>query len=194
MAHIAIVSSRTVDVCSPVLYIVDRTGNAASQASLERCGTLESMSGNITMPTPGTYYYKLEGEDTAGTHFSHMIQHKINILSGGYYYNLTGVGPEKVEITTGHIAILTFKLSSTNPFGHVSFNLAIEEDISIHSVQPSQIIIANGESVDVTVRVWPSGATQQVTLIASNECSTVTSEKTITVTEPVSNNYYMVYV
>lgn len=123
----------------------------------------------------------------AGTHFSHMIQRKINIPSGEHYYNLTGVGPEKVEITTGHIAILTFKLSSANPFGRVSFNLAIEEDVPLHSVQPSQVVIANGESVDVTVRVRPLGATQQVTLIASNECSTVTSEKSITVTEPVSS-------
>ena len=118
-----------------------------------------------------------------------MIQRKINIQSGDYYYNLTGVGPEEIEITTGNIAVLSFKLSSANPFGPVSFNLAIEEDISIHSVQPSKVEIAYGESVDVTVRVRPIGATQRVTLTASNECSTITSEKTITATEPVSKQY-----
>ncbi len=168
--------------------MLDRAGSTALQAPLETCGS--SMSANITIPSPGMYYYKLQGEDLAGNPFSHIIQRKISVSSGASYYTLNGVGARRVQAVTGQVVVAIFQLNSTNLFGAVRFNLTIAENISLHHVSPSQCVLASGQSLNVTVRVRPTISQQSLTLIVSNECSTLTATKIITVVQPVSTSKY----
>lgn len=184
LAHISLISTRIAEINSPQLLMLDQNGNVASNTSIEKCGN--SMSNHITMPSTGTYFYQLQGEDTAGNSFSHTIQRKILVQSGANLYSLEAVGSERVGITAGQIARMQFKLHNNNPFGAATLNLHIAENITPRSVQPSQVTLDYGETVDVIVSVRPTNSSQKVTLIASNDCLDLSSRKTVITTPQVS--------
>ena len=183
LAHISLVSTRTAEIASPVLYMLDRGGKQVLESPLEKCGS--SMSANITMPVPGNYYYKLGGEDASGNSFNHLIQRKIAVPSGENFYSLTGVGPARFSVKAGQVAIIRYKLNSTNPYGPVAFNFTLAQRSLQHQISPSHAVLSCGQSVDVTVHVRPV-TSQQVTLITANECFTASVSRTTTVIQPVS--------
>ena len=184
MAHFVIVSTRSADMHSPVLSVLDRRGNTALEAALEACGS--SLSANFTMPSPGMYYYKLSGEDVAGNRFDHIIQRKITVSSGANFYGLRSVGPGSVQVALGQVAVLRFQFSSTNPFGPVRFNFTLAENGFPYQVSPSQFEMVYGLSINVTVKIRPA-ISQGITLVASSNCFNLTAERFITISQPVSS-------
>ncbi len=183
-AHIVVVSALSIAINSPVLEIVDMRGHVASRTSLLSCE--DSMSANITMPSAGTYYYRLQGDDKQGIPFSHLIQRKIAILSGSQLYTLTSIGPDSLDVQIGQVVKLEFELSSTNDFGPVSVNFEIDQDIQ-HTVVPSHALLSHDEAVRVVVTMRPGVAQQEVTLRAFNDCFNMRAGRTVRTTEPVSN-------
>ncbi len=185
-----IMSNRSMEITSPVLSIMDRKGDVALQTPLDKCGN--SMSANITMLPSGTYFYKLAGEDNEGNPFSHIVRRKISIPAGADRYSLTGLGPESEEVISGQVVTLTFELRSTNSFGSVNFSFAIAEDISPRLVEPQRAVLSYGKVTKVNVTIRPTMSPQQVTLIATSDCSTIVSaKKTLELIQPVSVNTAM---
>lgn len=188
LAHISLVSTRTAEIARPVLYMLDRGGKPVLESPLETCGS--SMSANITIPVPGNYYYKLGGEDMTRNSFNHLIQRKIAVTSGDKFYTLTGEGPKRFSLKAGQVAIIRCKFNSTNPYGPVAFNFTLAQRDLQHQVLPSHAVLPYGQSINVTVHVRPV-TSQQVMLIASNECFTANISRTITVVQPVSAAWYV---
>ena len=190
--QIVMTSTEKVNIFSPSLHLLDGKGKTLLRTSLENCSGL--LSAHLTLPVTGSYYYQLHGEDSSGNSFSHLIQPKIPIKSGEEYYSLTDIGPDTVYIVRGEVANVSFRLNSSNRFGSTTFHFSIAQtDTPSYRIVPPNVTLTFGESVDVVVQARIS-TQQQVTLIASNNCSELTATKSVVVTSPVSAvNMYILF-
>lgn len=159
---------------------------------LDKCGV--SWTGNITTPAVGTYTYQVEGQDTETNPFVYFTERTVSFLSGEEYFQFSSENSGEMMAEIGDFIVIPFRLTSNNPYGSTTFQFTVEElEGFSRAVQPQQSTVARGESVEVTavVRVTSSriedGSAHNVTVTASNGCTTVTASRRIVLTAPVSD-------
>ena len=99
-------------------------GELAAYCELKKCGL--SWTGNISLPSTGTYCYLLAGQDLSAIPFVNETFKTVVYQSGHDYYNLSYTGKENIVVEVGELVELTFQLESKNPYGPTTFNLKPE--------------------------------------------------------------------
>lgn len=187
---LSLLSSQADSIFSSTVRLLGDDGYATEPEALSHCGV--SFTANHTLPTPGSYFYELNGEDINGGPFSFLVPRPVTLESGTQYYSFTDIGPGTIEGTSRDFILLFFLLGGTNPYGPSHFQLAIEGLSGFsYIVQPSEVLLGEGETVNVTVLLsvavsnLEDGSSHLVNVSASNGCTTLYATKTVVITEPV---------
>lgn len=187
----AFVSSKTDSISSASAQLLGENNSTTELLPLNKCGS--GLTINHTLPSTGNYFYQIQGVDTEASPFSFLIPRSVALGSGVEYYTFEGIGNDTIEGNAEDFIFLTFRLSSTNPYGPSHFQFTVQELPGFsRNVLPSQATLsAESGEVNVTVVVTAvsnveSGSSYVVTASASNGCSTLTASKTIVVIVPVS--------
>lgn len=187
---LSLLSSQADSIFSSTVQLLGDDGYATEPEALSHCGV--SFTANHTLPTPGSYFYELNGEDINGGPFSFLVPRPVTLESGTEYYSFTDIGPGTIEGTSRDFILLFFLLGGTNPYGPSHFQLAIEGLSGFsYIVQPSEVLLGEGETVNVTVLLsvavsnLEDGSSHLVNVSASNGCTTLYATKTVVITEPV---------
>lgn len=182
----AISSSQSDMIYSAEIQLLADSGELATHTELDKCGL--SWTGNITLPSSGTYTYQLEGQDMYTNPFVYFTQKTVDYQSGQNYYTLSYTGEESVVVELGELVELKFQLESTNPYGLTTFSLTAERVAGFsYYADPSDVTLAPGESAIVKAVYLPAssdlehGVSYTGTLTAVNGCATLTASKNITI-------------
>ena len=168
------------------IQLLADNGKLASSTELGKCGL--SWTGNISLPSSGTYSYQLEGQDLYTNPFVYFTQKTVDYGFGQGYYSLSYTGEEDIVVEVGDLVELKFQLKSTNPYGPTTFSLAAERIAGFsYFAEPSEITLFPGQSVTVKAVYLPAssilepGSSYTGTLTASNGCATLSASNDITI-------------
>ena len=182
----AIMSSKNDVMYSAQIQILGDNGKVAAYCELEKCGL--SWTGNIMLPSVGTYSYVVAGHDLSTIPFLHETYKTVVYHSGQDYYYLNYTGKENIVVEVGELTELTFKLESKNPYGPTTFNLKAERVAGFtYTVEPSEVTVSPGEAAQVKALYLPAssmlepGSSYTATLTATNGCATLSESKDITI-------------
>ena len=182
------VTSRSTEMSSAYLNIVDRNGTVVAHIPLSKCS--EFLIGNTTFPL-GTFIYELGGEDQDGNPFVYNSRKNVTFGPGSSYYAFSAVNGTSLEIDYYDIFSLTYELNNTNPYGSVTFNFAAEPvDGFSRFLRPLRATVGAGESVQVTITASVGssrirrGSSHTFTVTATNNCTTLSASKTVNIRAP----------
>ena len=160
--------------------------SVTTYAELDKCGL--SWTGNITLPSTGSYSYQLAAQDIFNNTFVYHTHKTVDYQPGLEYYSLTYAGEEDVTVEVGDRVELKFQLGSSNPYGPTTFKLKAERvDGFTYTTEPSEITLSPGEVAEVKAVYYAgssslhAGSSYTATLTASNGCATISTSKNITI-------------
>ena len=184
--RMAVSSSRSDAIHSAELQLLANDGAVISQAGLDKCGL--SWTGNVTLPTPGTYSYQLEGQDLYTNPFVYFTQKSVEYTSGQEYYSLSYTGRQDIVVEVGELVELKFQLDSVNRYGPTTFKLTAERIAGFtFFAEPAEITLSPGESAVVKAMYLPAssslepGRSYTARLTASNGCTSLSASSNITI-------------
>lgn len=181
----AVSSSRSDLIYSTQIQLLGEN-SVAAYAELDRCGL--SWTGNITLPSTGSYSYQLAAQDIFNNTFVYHTHKNVDYRSGLEYYNLTYTGEQDITVEVGDRVELKFQIGSTNPYGPTSFKLKAESvEGFTYTAEPSEVTLSLGEVAEVKAVYYAGssslqpGSSYTATLTASNGCATISASKNITI-------------
>ena len=184
--RMAVSSSKSDLIYSTQIQLLGEN-RAAAYTELNKCGL--SWTGNITLPTTGSYSYQLAAQDIYNNTFVYHTHKTVDYQSGREYYNLTYTGKQDVTAEVGDRVELNFQLGSTNPYGPTTFKLKAERvEGFTYTTDPSEITVSPGQVAEVKAVYYAgssslqAGSSYTATLTASNGCATISASKSITIT------------
>ena len=182
----AMMSSKNDLIHSVQIQMLGDNGEVAAYCELEKCGL--SWTGNVTLPSSGTYSYVLAGQDLSSIPFIHETHKTVVYQSGQDYYNLSYTGRENIVVEVGELVELTFQLESKNPYGPTTFNLNAERVAGFtYTVEQSEVTLSPGQVARVKALYLPAssmlepGLSYTATLTATNGCITLSASKDIAI-------------
>ena len=173
-------------IYSSQIQLLAENGEVAASAELDKCGL--SWTANLSLPSPGSYSYQLEGQDLYTNPFIYFTQKTVDYVSGQGYYSLNYNGSEDVVVEVGELVELKFLLESTNPYGPTTFTLAAERVAGFSFfADPSEVTLSPGQSAVVKAVYLPAsanldaGSSYKGTLTATNGCVSLSASNDITI-------------
>ena len=151
------------------------------------------MVGNATFPR-GSISYQLQGESQNGRTFRYESTQTAEFSSGSYSLVATSVPG---ELNSGQAVTLLFELYNYNFVfpAHFTFSVITPSRFSAFPQQSHATVVAGSStqlSVLVTSGSHAPGSTHQITLRATDGCTTVSASQTLTIATPVCPGYMCV--
>lgn len=183
IGKVAVLTTRASDISSASLNFIS-DGNIIGSATLTPCGG--AMVGNATFPL-GSVTYQLQGEDSGGNPFVHNSRRIREFKPGNYLLTPSNTNPQ--EIRPGGPVTLTFELHNQNQIARATFTITASAPSRFNVVpQETRVTLAAGSSTQldalVTAGSIPQGSTHQITLHATDGCTTVSASQTLTIATP----------
>lgn len=180
------------------LLIKDSTGKVAETIPLKVCkGTF--VSDQLSFPL-GSYTYDITGTDVSGVPFTLENKGSATFEKNENLYKLTG-DASPITVRAGHDFKVVYTLSNGGKFC-TKFKINVPKidgfELSVHP-NKGEVTVQGESSVKVTITGRATsaagGSTHKISITASNDCSTLKSEKPVTVrkTNPPKVDYIINY-